>query len=89
MENDTFTDDNRIIKEKPICKEGIITDMHCHSSMKPYNNILQGVIHNNNPKSKTSIWHYDPPSKRDKKRNRRWGIARFSQTNFTAWQRAR
>lgn len=66
--------------DKPLC-----IDLHCHPSMKPFGMAEkwgnENSIHSG---KKNSIWNYDPPGFLDKVLNRRLGLTRFSQSNFTA-----
>ena len=62
-------------------------DMHCHPAIKPY-----GKSFNKSPKginatrrnSKSSIWHFNPPSLVDKLLNFIMGLTKFSQSDFTS-----
>lgn len=64
-------------------------DLHCHPQYKPF-----GRAHtdsskppgkqSNSASSKSSLWHYNPPSLSDKLLNYFLSITKFSQTNLTA-----
>ena len=62
-----------------------IVDLHCHPSLKPFG--WAYPLKNKNdkdPSKRNSIWHPDFPTQKDIKRNRRLGVTKFSQANFTA-----
>ena len=60
-------------------------DMHCHPALKPYGrSIKHGRENKKDKNSQRSIWHYDPPTLKDKIFNYLGTLTKFSQSNFTA-----
>ena len=58
--------------------------MHCHPSVKPFSWTKTGKINSNvhSRNVKTSLWFNDPPTKRDKKLNKVFGLTKFTQSDF-------
>ena len=64
-------------------------DLHCHPNYKPFARAhrkdgLPPDVQNASPSSKSSLWHYNPPSITDKLANYFLGITKFRQHNLTA-----
>lgn len=65
-------------------KQDFYVDLHCHPSVKPFGRAYPGNINNNDPLMEDSIWHNDPPTKKDKRLNKKFPkVTLFSQSDFT------
>jgi hypothetical protein len=58
-------------------------DLHCHPSMKPFGQAYPENKNSKKPWKRASIWHSDPPARKDKRTNKAFGITRFTQSSFT------
>ena len=67
-------------------KSQFYVDIHCHPSIKAYarSYLDQPGIQSNDPRSKTSLWHYDSPSIFDKIKNYIAGITSFIQSDASS-----
>jgi microsomal dipeptidase-like Zn-dependent dipeptidase len=63
-------------------------DIHCHPTMKPYGKSFARDGSNKgqspNPRSKTSLWNYDPPTFTDKLINNIASLTKFRQSDFSS-----
>ena len=63
-------------------------DIHCHPTMKPYGKSFRrnGTSRGQspNPRNKTSLWNYDPPTIADKLINNIASLTKFRQSDFTS-----
>ncbi len=65
------------------------SDLHCHPNYKLFARAhrkdgLPPDVQNASPSSKSSLWHYNPPSITDKLANYFLSITKFRQHNLTA-----
>ena len=61
-------------------------DLHCHPGLHPFAKSFstqQPGINSTNTRKKNSIWHYDPPSVKDRLVQRSLGLSPYSQSDFT------
>ncbi len=71
-------------------ENSLIIDFHCHPSLKPYGkSFAKNLVNSPKAKDKNSIYYYDPPSLRDKILNISSTLSPFSQSDFTALNKAK